>query len=93
MTIPIKSAVLLWNPNGKAHSEPLPIKASTPYHYSVGAVFSDYTSLSPQDQRVVLLVEALQAIARDNVDPASMIGALYRIEGMNTIFSGDTPRG
>lgn len=93
MTIPIKSAVLLWNHNGKAHSESLPIKIDTPYDYSVGAVFFDYANLSPQDKRITLLVEALQAIARDNVDPASMIGALCRIEGMNTLFSGDTPRG
>lgn len=90
MNIPLKRAVLLWNPHDKAHSEPRPLNGNGhAYRCSVGAVCSDYRELSSNQQTINLLVEALQAIARDNVDPASMLKALARIEGMADLFAED----
>lgn len=90
MTIPIKRATLLWNPGSKAHSESVPLNGKgSSYQCSAGAVFSEYRSLTRNEQTINLLVEALQAIARDNVDPVSVINALHRIERLADLFDED----
>lgn len=94
MNIPLKRATLLWNPDGKAHSEPAPLNGSGhKYLCSVGAVFAEYRAFTKNEQTINLLVEALQAIARDNVDPQSMLKALTRIEGMADLFAEDRLEG
>jgi hypothetical protein len=90
MTISINQAVLLWNSNGKAHSEPYPLNgAGRDYRFSVGAVCADYKDLSDSLQLTRLLVEAIQSIVRDGVEPKSVLTALARIEGMAELFAED----
>jgi hypothetical protein len=90
MTIPLSSATLLWNPGGKACSDthPLNFKHSD-MTCSVGAVFSEYRSMDAHEQIINLLVEAVQALAWDDVDPSSMMEALKKIDGIGELFADD----
>lgn len=56
---------------------------------SVGAVFTEYRSMDRHDQIINLLVEAIQALAWDGVDPLSMMEALKNIEGLDELFADD----
>jgi hypothetical protein len=90
MTIPLSRAVLLWNPNGKARSDIHPLNFRHPdMTCSVGAVFSEYRSMDAHEQIINLLVEAVQALAWDDVDPSSMMEALKNIEAIGELFADD----
>ena len=90
MTIPLSRAVLLWNPNGKARSDSYPLTSRhSDMAYTVGAVFAEYDSRPKKEQQITLLVEAIQAMTRDGVEPASMLAALKNIEGMAGLFADD----
>ena len=90
MIIPLSSATLLWNPGGKACSDTHPLNFKhRDMRCSVGAVFTEYRSMDRHDQIINLLVEAIQALAWDGVDPLSMMQALKNIEGVGELFPDD----
>lgn len=88
--ITIPKAVLLWTPSKTADAEQWPLPLSQKgFDYSVGAVFADYRKASLTTQQTILLVEAIQAIVRDGVEPKSVLSALCKIKGMKELFAED----
>lgn len=89
--IPVNRAVYAFDyETGRAGMSSWPMRETDFKGWStVGAVFMAYQKWPKKDQQMNLLVEVIQSIVRDGIDPKEAFNALMKVEGMSELFAQD----